>query len=171
MCTCFSNFKVLCKSVAFFSARPNIARLQIQRKSRHNNCVDIAMGNVHLSPQPSAKPSFRPSARPSLAPSSNISEFEYLPWVVVLTFFCYFSILAIYKYHNRCICIIDDDRDEPTNTEAKIKFKFEDTFESFLPGLSYVLFIFRFLSFTYIAGVPVISKARTIMLAILFCFI
>jgi hypothetical protein len=146
------------KSVACcmsFRFTQNITRLQTLWRRKRYNSIDIGMG-----------PSFQPvktSAHPS-----NISEFQYLPWVIVLTFFCYFSILALCKYCNSCICIIDDDRDESTKTEAEVLFKFEDTFESYLPGLTHVLFFFRLLSFTYIAGVPVICKVKTLMFAILF---
>jgi hypothetical protein len=129
-----------------------------------------AQPSTQPSTQPSAHPSEHPSAQPSSAPSSSKSEYQYLQWVIVLTFFWYFSILAIYKYYNSYICIIDDDRDESTNTEVETQFKFEDTFESYIPGLTYVLFFFRFFSFTYIAGVPIISKAQNLMFIILYCF-
>lgn len=91
-----------------------------------------------------------------------------------MTFFCYFLTLVAYKYGLAllmdtcycCSCILSEDKDEifgnrPTEKDGKIKFRFEDTYESFLPGLQYVLVITRLLSLCYIFLVPIISKVKT----------
>jgi hypothetical protein len=103
-----------------------------------------------------------------------MSKFEYLPSIVSMTLFCYFLTLVAYKYGLTllvdtcycCNCILSDDKDEffgnrPTEKDGKVKFRFEDTYESFLPGLQYVLVITRLLSLCYIFLVPIISKATT----------
>lgn len=99
-----------------------------------------------------------------------MSKFQYLPGLIPVILFEYFFILAMYKYHCCCSkckwCKCDDINDEDesnvdglsSNNGETTALRFEDTYESFLPRLKYLLFITRFLSFCYIAGVSVIGK-------------
>jgi hypothetical protein len=95
----------------------------------------------------------------------NMSEFRYLPAVVVIVLLEYLFILAVFKY---CCCLKSEiNKDESNikglsqNKENKVQttvFRFEDTYNSFLPGLEYLLFVTRFLSFCYLSGVSITSK-------------
>jgi hypothetical protein len=94
-----------------------------------------------------------------------MSKFRYLPAIVVIVLLEYFFILAAFKY---CCCFKSDTDDDESNVEGlsqnkenKVKataFRFEDTYNSFLPGLKYLIFVTRFLSFCYLSGVSIISK-------------
>mmetsp|Transcript_7870 Transcript_7870/g.7931 ORF Transcript_7870/g.7931 Transcript_7870/m.7931 type:complete len:328 (-) Transcript_7870:22-1005(-) len=98
-----------------------------------------------------------------------MSEFQYLPGLIPVILFEYFFILSMYRY--RCCCkykccksdnINDEDEsnvDVLSHSNGEMTtFRFEDTYESFLPGLKYVLFVTRFLSFCYVGGVSVIAN-------------
>jgi hypothetical protein len=94
-------------------------------------------------------------------------DLTYLPGLIPVVLFEFFFILAMYKYQCCCCkckcCKIDCKSDEYNEEESESKgkidtFVFQDTYDSFLPGLKYLLFVTRFLSFAYIAGVGVIGK-------------
>jgi hypothetical protein len=100
-----------------------------------------------------------------------MARYEYLPGLIPVILFEFFFILAMYKYQCCCCkckcCKIDCKRDDFNEDESEIDVqstgeistvRFEDTYDSFLPGLKYLLFVTRFLSFAYIAGVGVIGK-------------
>lgn len=83
-----------------------------------------------------------------------------MPGIVLIIFFDYFLILAAFKYcgHRGKI---EDESDVEGLSENKVQtivFQFEDTYNSFLPGFRFILFVTRFLSFCYLAGISLISK-------------
>mmetsp|Transcript_17614 Transcript_17614/g.16957 ORF Transcript_17614/g.16957 Transcript_17614/m.16957 type:complete len:338 (-) Transcript_17614:124-1137(-) len=94
-------------------------------------------------------------------------DLTFLPGLIPVVLFEFFFILAMYKYQCCCCkckcCKIDCKSDEYNEEESESKgkidtFVFQDTYDSFLPGLKYLLFVTRFLSFAYIAGVGVIAN-------------
>lgn len=108
-----------------------------------------------------------------------MSEFQYLPAIIPVVLFEFFFILAMYRYRCCCKCkccksdnINDEDESNVDvlshnrgdvlshNKGDIVAFRFEDTYESFLPRLKYVLFITRFLSFCYIGGVAVVGNVQ-----------
>lgn len=100
-----------------------------------------------------------------------MSEFLYLPEVIAVIFFEFFFILAIYRYRCRCKCKcyrndsihIEDESNFDGIVHNKrdiVLFRFEDTYESFLPGLKYILFITRFLSLCFIGGAAVVGNIQ-----------
>lgn len=119
-----------------------------------------------------------PSASPSFSPSLSSSRFYYLPDIISICLFVFLFILVIYKYRCCCkyqYCITkmifcrvrprvcnfakNEEVDDLSHDKLEILvFRFEDTYESFLPALKYVLLITRFLSFCFVGGVPLIGK-------------
>jgi hypothetical protein len=94
---------------------------------------------------------------------AKMSEFKYLPGIVLIIFFDYFLILAAFKYCGHLGKIEDESNVEglSENKENKVQttaFQFEDTYNSFLPGFKFILFMTRFLSFCYLTGISLISK-------------
>jgi hypothetical protein len=93
----------------------------------------------------------------------NMSEFKYLPGIVLIVIFEYLLILAAFKYCGHLDKIENESNVEGMleNKENKVQttaFRFEDTYNSFLPGLKYILFVTRFLSFCYLTGISLISE-------------
>jgi hypothetical protein len=98
-----------------------------------------------------------------------MSEFKYLPGLIPVILFEYLFILSMYRYRCGCkykCCKSDNINDEDESNMDVLShskgemttFRFEDTYESFLPGLKYVLFVTRFLSLCYVGGVSVIGN-------------
>jgi hypothetical protein len=95
-------------------------------------------------------------------------KFKYIAPIIALICFEYFFVVAMFYLSRYCACLCckrDFIPEAMTPSGKSIKnprhdseWKFEDTYQSFYPGLKYLLFVTRFLSFCYICGVSVIAN-------------
>ena len=86
-----------------------------------------------------------------------------LPGLIPTMLFEYVLLLLLfgcYKHYCCRSCLMSCYGAEALDSSVSLcdKFKFDDTYESFIPSLKYVLLLTRFISFAYILGVSVISN-------------